>query len=808
MLPMTTEGDRPAVTGALEGVRVLDLTDRPGHMCGRLLADLGADVVKVEGPAGDPARHTPPYAGGKPGPERSLDFLNLNANKRSVVLDLGSPEGRESFLGLARNADAVLDTRAPGVMEGMGLGYDALARHNPGLVAASITGFGLSGPYGGFRAPPIVCSAMGGVMSLCGSPGREPLSEPGNVPYDLAASFAAYGVLLALRQRDRSGRGQRVEVSCQEVLAAQQHVVVNYSSNSTFLERAGSRTPLGGGMPYGIYPASDGYCHLVVIATPHWRSFVRWMGSPEVLTDPLWDNRHIRIASQELIESLAVEFTSQIPKDRLFSQGQAHHITVGPVNRPDEFTRDAHFLEREMLEELQHPAAGDHKLVRPPFRLSDSPARIHRPAPELGRHTEEVKAAWGHRQPPQGRGATGALPLEGVRVLDFTQAIAGPYLARLLAENGAEVIKVESRSHQQRGRASPNLDPRVVLQQRVTFNEMNRNKRCVTIDMGAEEGRRIARSLASHCDLVLENFSPRVMARWGMDYEDLRKLRDDVIMVRLPGFGISGPYRDYVGLAAVAMGITGMYHLWSYPDRDEPEGPPVWTPDYLSAAFGGAAVMAALHHRDRTGRGQLVELSQVDATAFALGTVYLDYLTNGHIPAPMGNGHRFFAPHGAFPCKGEDTWCVIAVRDDGEWQALCRAMGSPSWSQDDQFSTMEGRLENREELEEHIRGWTRDHTPHQAMRLLQKAGAPAGAVQNGEHLFHDPHLRERGFIAGVQEDDVGVIEYPGLFVRLSETPGRIERCHGLGEDNAHVFGTLLGMSQEDIRRLEESGVLA
>ncbi len=796
------------MTGAISGLRILDLTDRRGHMCGRLLADLGADVVKVEAPTGDPARHTPPYAGAVPGLERGLDFVNLNANKKSIVLDLRSAEGKESFLGLVRNADAVLETYPPGAMENMGLGHEVLTQDNPGLVVASITGFGLSGPYSEFKAPPIVCSAMGGVMALCGSLDREPLSEPGDVPYDLAASFAAYGVMLALRQRDRTGRGQRVEVSCQEVLAAQQHIVVNYSSNSAFLERAGSRTPLGGGMPYGIYPASDGYCHLVVIATAHWRSLVEWMGSPEVLTDPLWENRHIRIASQELIESLAIEFTRQIPRDQLFSQGQAHHITVGPINRPDEFTRDAHFLERDMLEDVRHPVVGDHKLVRPPFRLSETPTRMFRPAPQLGSHTQEVKRAWKPRPSTEKAVDTGAAPLEGIRVLDFTQAIAGPYLARLLAENGAEVIKVESRAHQQRGRASPNLDPRVVLQQRVTFNEMNRNKRCVTVDMGKEEGRRIVRELVPHCDLVLENFSPRVMDRWGLGYEDLRELRKDVIMVRLPGFGVSGPYRDYVGLAAVAMGITGMYHLWSYPDRDEPAGPPVWTPDYLSAAFGGVAVMAALHHRDRTGRGQLVELSQVDATAFALGTVYLDYLTNGYVPPAMGNGHRFLAPHGAFRCKGEDAWCVIAVRDEEEWQALCRALGSPAWGNEARFSSMEGRLAHRQEMAGHIEEWTGDHTPHQAMRLLQKAGVPAGAVQDGEHLFHDPHLRERGFIVGVEEEDVGVVEYPGAFVRLSETPGRIDRSHGLAEDNAHVFGTLLGMSEDEIRRLEESGILA
>jgi crotonobetainyl-CoA:carnitine CoA-transferase CaiB-like acyl-CoA transferase len=316
------------------------------------------------------------------------------------------------------------------------------------------------------------------------------------------------------------------------------------------------------------------------------------------------------------------------------------------------------------------------------------------------------------------------------------------------------------------------------------------------------------RDLVPHCDLVLENFSPRVMDRWGLGYEDLRRLRPDVIMVRLPGFGVTGPYRDYVGLAAVAMGITGMYHLWSYPDGAEPAGPPVWTPDYLSAAFGGVAVMAALRHRDRTGRGQLLELSQVDATAFALGTVYLDYFVNGRISPPMGNGHRFLAPHGAYPCRGHDAWCVIAVGNEEEWRALCQVLGSPRWAQEERLSTMAGRLAHREELDGYIGEWTRERTPHQAMRTLQKAGVPAGAVQTGEDLFHDPHLRHRGFIVAVDDPDAGPVEYPGAFLRLSDTPGMVERTHGLGEDNGQVFGTLLGMSPEEVAHLEEAGVLA
>ena len=648
-------------------------------MCGRLLADLGAEVIKVEPPEGDPGRRLEPFAKNVPEPEASLSFSYFNANKNSIVLDLTMTEGRERLRALAKDCDVILETFPPGVMQEWGLDHSQLSRENPGLVTASITGFGLSGPHSGYKAPSMLCSAMGGVMYLCGSEDQPPLAEPINQPYHLASAFAAAGVLLALRHRESTGRGQMVEVSCQEVQAAQQHVLVNYSANANVLKRAGSRTPVGGGMPYGIYPTSDGFCHIVVIATPHWRSFVDWMGSPDALTDALWDNRHVRIANPDLIEHLTAEFTSQFTKGEFFLQGQARRVTTAPVNTPKEFVGDPHVRHVRLFKEVDHPVLGSTKLVRPPFRLSASPAVIRRGAPLLGQHTEEVLggiAGGGPGSPrnsaevqckPCGGADPAAGPLSGLRVLDFSQAVAGPVLTQLLAAFGAEVIKVESESHQQRGRTREGMDPRIILQQRVTFADMNRNKRSITVNMGTREGRELVRRLIPHCDVVVENFSPRVMDRWGLGYEGLRELREDIIMVRLPGFGLSGPYRDYVGLAAVAMAMTGMYHLWSYPDAEEPAGPPVWAPDYLSAAFGAVALLAALRHRRLTGEGQVVEMSQMDTTAFVMGTSYLDYFVNGRGQEPAGNGHPQFAPHGVYPCRGEDRWCAIAVTSDEEW---------------------------------------------------------------------------------------------------------------------------------------------
>ena len=797
---------------ALDGIRILDLAGVEGQLCGRLLADLGAEVIKVEPPQGDAARRIGPFRSGVPDDERSLRFLHLNTSKKSVTLDLNRKQDREAFKRLARTADAIIGTSVGGAVE-----YEGLMEENPSLVVASITGFGLDGPYSRFNAPGIVVSAMGGVMYLCGSPDRAPLAEPEFQPYQLASTYAAFGLLLALRHRETTGQGQRVEVSCQEVSASQQHVVVNYSANRAVLVREGNRGPLGGGMPEGVYPGSDGFCHVVIIPRGHWHNLLEWMGRPEALMDPIWENRHVRNANLEFIEPQVLEFMGGLSKDELFRKGQEYRIPIGPINRPDEFTRDPYAIERGLFVEVEGRKSGRSRLVCSPFRMSETPGAIFTSAPRRGEHNEETLAdpsgeetlllSSPVKERQTGRPSEG-LPLQGIRVLDFTFAIAGPVLTQVLGENGAEVIKVESEARQQRGRAREGLDPKVILQQRVTFADVNRNKRSVTVNMGTEEGREVIRRLIPMCDVVVENFSPRVMERWGLGYEELKALRKDVIMARLPAFGLSGFQRDYLGMASVAMSITGAYHLWSYPDDPEPAGPPVWTPDYLSAAMGSVAVMAALRHRDRTGEGQLIELAQTEAMAAILGTEYLDYFVNGAVATPMGNRHEWKAPHGVYRCKGHDAWCVIAVGSEEEWGGLCRVLGYPDWCRDARFAEMGGRHANQEELDRRLEEWTRERTPEAVMHALQDAGVPAGVVQDGERVFNDVHLRSRGLFTGISEPETGPIEYPGPFVRLSETPSRSERCHSFGEDNDYVFGGLLKMPEEEVRRLRTEGVLA
>ena len=428
---------------ALAGIRILDLAGAEGQFCGRLLADLGAEVIKVEPPSGDPARRVAPLMPDATGGESGLGFLHFNTNKKSVVIDRDSAEGQGQFLRLASTADAIIETSGR-------VDYKAVMPANPGLVVVSITGFGMEGPHSVWNASSIVVSAMGGIMYLCGSPDKPPLAEPEYQPHHLASAFAAYGLLLGLRSREFGGVGQRVEVSCQEVNASQQHVVVNYGANEAVLVREGNRGPLGGGMPEGVYPGRDGFCHVVIIPRAHWRSLVGWMGNPEPLTDPIWENRHVRNANLDFVEPQVLDFMNGLTKEELFRQGQERRVPIGPINRPDEFTRDLYALERGAFLEVEREGTGRCRQVGSPFRMSGTPGAIFRPAPTLGRDNEEVIGSLAHsgcegRAPVpsvgRSRNSRKIAPLKGVRVLDFTFAIAGPVLTQLLGENGAEVIK-------------------------------------------------------------------------------------------------------------------------------------------------------------------------------------------------------------------------------------------------------------------------------------------------------------------------------------------------------------------------------
>jgi crotonobetainyl-CoA:carnitine CoA-transferase CaiB-like acyl-CoA transferase len=779
-------------------------------MCGRLLADLGAEVVKVEPRGGAEERRWGPFKDDVPHPERSLYFLYSNSNKKGIQLDLLDSADRETFKELVKRADVVIESFQPGYLASLGLGYDALQSLNPGLVMGSVSGFGQTGPHSQYKAPEIVSFAMGGVMYLSGDSDKPPLSMPYEVGYQLASVYTAVGVLIAARQRRLSGRGQHVDVSSQEVQASQQYIVVNYSALENLLSRMGSRSARGGSAPNGAYRCKDGFAEFFILSPWHWRNLFDWMGRPEALNDPIWENRHFRAQNVDVIDPYIHEFAAKFNKLEISEEAQRRHIPIVPINTPGEFFDDPQTRHRGTFEEANHPEVGPHFILGAPYKLSESPCVVRRTAPLLGQHNREVSESWLAEKPrPAAAKAAPPTPgkraLEGIRIIDVGMAIAGPEVSGLLAEHGAEVIMVESATHQRRGRDFP--DPRVVLQQKVTFGGLNRNKKAITINLNTAEGQELFRDLVRVSDVVVENFNPKIMKRWGLDYENLRKVKPDIILVDMPAFGMSGPRSEYLGAAATTAAFSGLYHIWSYAGTDEPAAPNSVLPDYVAAIYATLATMAALHYHTLTGKGQSVDLSHADAMASLMGPMYLDYLVNDRIAQPVGNWHPHAAPHGSYQCRGDDAWCVIACFTEEEWQALRAVMGEPRWCGDPRFASLEQRLENRTELDRYLGEWTREYTPRQVMRTLQRAGIASGVVQSGEDLIYDHHLRARSYLTTMDHPDTGPVEYPGVTMSLSETPGRIDGWASQGEHNRLVFEGILGLSAEKVNELVRTEVV-
>lgn len=398
---------------------------------------------------------------------------------------------------------------------------------------------------------------------------------------------------------------------------------------------------------------------------------------------------------------------------------------------------------------------------------------------------------------------------EGVRVLELGLMIAGPLPTRLLAELGAEVIKVESMKRPDSFRKGGAFgDSLAGINRSRSFAEFNRNKKDITVDLSNEQGREVLKRLIRISDVVLDNFSLGVMRRWGLDYPQLKEIKPDIIVVDMQGLGQTGPLRHWVTNGMCLMAFCGMTYLWGLPSYTEPVGSQTAHPDYVAAAHAAFSILAALHYRARTGRGQHIDLAQVEPTAALMGPIYLDYLINQRAPQPLGNRSRYAAPRNCYRCKGEDRWCVIEVRDDADWRRFCQALGEPAWCHEERFADMVSRVNNVEELDRLVEAWTQERTPEEVMETLQQAGVPAGVVMTGKDLNSDPHLRERGFLVEIEHPEMTTLTFPGFTVRLSETPAQIRR-HAplLGQDNDYVYGELLGLAQREYLTLVEQGAL-
>jgi len=389
--------------------------------------------------------------------------------------------------------------------------------------------------------------------------------------------------------------------------------------------------------------------------------------------------------------------------------------------------------------------------------------------------------------------------LKGLRILDFTWVLAGPYATRILADFGAEVIKVQSKKTA--GGVESNLTG--------YFSHWNRNKRSITLNMSTPETKEIVLRLARISDVVIENFSTRVMSNWGLDYERLKEVRPDIIMVSMSAMGQTGPWKDFVAFGPALQALSGLTYLTSFA-QESPPGLGYAYADPVAGLHAALAILAALEFRDRTGKGQSIDLSQYEAMCTLLGPALLNASANHKDISPQGNHSDNVpaAPYGCYQCSGVDRWCVIGVFNESEWENLCTILGRPDWTREERFSHLSKRKENKEDLDRFLEHWTLQHSPEEVVTLLQQGGVAAGVVQNAEDLANDPHLRARDFFIPLEHPVLGKTIADASPIKFKEN-SRVEweSAPLLGEDNRYVYMELLGFTEGELSSYIEKGII-
>jgi len=775
---------------ALRELRVVELAEMvAGPYCARLFADLGAEVVKVEAPAGDGARRMGPFPGDVPDPERSGLFFHLNTGKQSVVLDLDRPEDRDRFRQLVADADVLVEDRRPGELARLGLSYEELCADNPDLVVVSITPFGQTGPYAEWAGYDLNAFHLSGSSSrYLGRPGETPL-EPGTfaAAYMAGAAGAAWG-LGAVLGRDRVGRGQHVDVSEAEVSAA----LFTGALNITTYRQTGiaeKRTGLGMVItaPAGVMPTKDGHVWMLAVEPGHWRGLARAMGEPEWMADPeLSENMFARGMQADMIYERVGAWLAERTSAEVMDVCQKNGVPTTAIMSPSAIAEHPHLRDREFVETVTHPALGSVRRLGPPFRRGGDDGAVRAPAPLLGSGTSVVERRARRPMAPMSRG----LPLSGIRVANFGWVWAGPVCGQTLSMLGAEVFKIESNSRidvTRRGAFPPPPIPPTLYAPQGS----------VSLNMKEPEAVELARQIIARSDVVVENYGPGTMAGWGLSYEDVRAIKPDIVYLSMPAAGSYGPMRDVITYGMTLASICGLDALTGYVG----EGPQCFEQAYsdpYNGLLGAFAVMAALRQRRRTGEGQRIEYSQQEAVLQMAGQAFMEWFLNGRDYGPMENRHPTgaAAPHGVFPAAGDDRWIAIACYTDEEWRRLVAVMGNPEWARDPRYDTAPGRVADTDVIHAFISEWTAARDDRGLAALLQESGVAATPVLTVADLFWDPHYRERGtWIEQVHPVEGRGWGY-GAYVKMSETSLHTGVGPWIGDSNEYVFKELLLMPPE------------
>lgn len=789
----------------LEGIRVVEV----GQMVAvpwatRLIADLGADVVKIEPLEGDRSRRRGPFPG-TPNISQSGLFTHLNLNKRSVVADLNEAAGQSRLRELISSADLLIHDLAPDLADAAGLHEAELARAHPSLVTVSVTPFGRTGPYSRWRAEDLQLIHGGGWGWLtpgCSEDAELPPLKPAGQQAGFQIGFAAAAIALgALDRALRTGDGEHLDLAGMAYVAS---MLEGGFISWSYLNEIPGRTGIRILNPWRIFEVEDGRIFIVCVEDDQWERLKEVMGTPKWSQMEIFDTQAGRCDAEDLLHMWLGEWAAPQRVMDLFHLGQANRIGFAPVNTIEQMLQDPHLQERGFLVEVDQPGLGKVTLPGPVARLSNPWWSIRQPAPQLGAH--QNAAFEGPRVKPSNSGKVSSRPLDGVTVADFTWVWAGPFCTMHLAHLGAEVIKVESRQAPDLGRRLPlhSASHEPTANTNGYFNQWGQGKKSVTLDLATAEGLAIAKRIAVECDLVVSNYATGVMEKFGLGYEDLVAEREDVIVASISGYGNYGPYRHYLGYGPTTAPLSGLSSMTGH-EGGKPEEVGISLGDPAAGIATAHLLVAALIARRRTGEGQLIDTSLWEATASSAVEGWMQHILTGNQPGLCGNRDPIMAPHNLYRCEGEDNWVSISCSSDEQWQAMASLLAI----NDPRYTAAASRKEFENDLDGQIAMWTASRDQWDVTHILQDIGIPAMPSLDARSLEQDPHLNARGFIERLNHQEVGALAHTGIPWLLRDGPNGVQTpAPMLGQHTDEVLTSLLGLTESEITHLRHRNILS
>ena len=782
----------------LAGLRVIDLsTEIAGPYASKLLVDAGAEVLKVEPPGGDPLRRW--VASGAPlvaGEDGAL-FRYLNASKRSLALDLEGAAGRRALLDLVATADLVMESFAPGTLERLGLELRHLQERNPAVSLVSITPWGRSGPWATRPCTEFTLQAATGSTAYRGLRDRKPVAAGGRLGEWAAGSFAAVGALSAWLSARRTGTGQHVDLSMFEAMLL--CMTVYHDLSGQWVE---GPLPRSIEIP-SVEPTKDGWVGFCTITGQQWKDFCALVGRPDVGEDERYLDGRQRMDDLPFMQELIHAWTRERSVDEIVELASLMRIPAAPVGNGETLPRMDHFAERRVF--VENPAG--FLQPRVPYRLEKAPARPLGAAPRLDEHAAEPWAEPARARPAPGpRDAGSALPLEGLRVVDLSAFWAGPFATAYLADMGADVVKVESIQRPDGMRFAGALRRERLWEWSPVFHGANPGKRDVTLRLDSPEGMALLRRLIAGADLVIENYSARVMEHFGLGWAAVREMNPRVVMVRMPAFGLDGPWRDRPGFAMTVEQVSGLAWMTGYADL-----PLVvrGACDPIGGMHAVFALLVALEHRRRSGEGQLVEVPLVEVALNVAAEQVIERSAYGRLLVRDENRGPCAAPQGVYRCGGPGGLLALAVASDAQWQALRGVMGDPAWARDPALATRAGRRARHDALDQALEDWLAGWERDAAVEALVGAGIPAHALVDAQRVMPNPQLEHRRFFQTLVHPVTGETRYPGVPMRFSALGPGLHRAPPptLGQHNAEILGGELGLSDDELARLREAHII-